>query len=119
MRFSKKRLGQQTRQEIYHNFYQLLADLQTPEEVKNFLTDFLTHAELISLVKRLAIVSMLEENYSYTDIKKSLRVSSATIATVAQMMQKKSRGFTLALKYLEADAWAGKTSQGISSFLRI
>lgn len=118
MRLSKQKISQETQQQIFSDFYQLLADLQKEEEVKTFLEDFLTKGELLSLTKRLAIAFMLEKEYSYGEIKKKLSVSSATIASVQEMMKKKSVGFALALKRLEAEQWADKTAQKISRFFK-
>ena len=52
-------------------------------------------------------------------IKKQLNVSSATIASVAESMQKKPQGFILALKNLQAETWANKTVKKITSVLGI
>lgn len=118
MRFSKKRLGSQTREEIIKDFYQVLADLHSDKETKTFLQDFLTEAELLSLAKRLAIAFMLEKGSAYGEIKKRLGVSSATIASVQEMMQKKSGGFALALKKIEAEKWAQDATQKVSNFFK-
>jgi TrpR-related protein YerC/YecD len=118
MRFSKKRINPHTRKELINNFVQVLADLRQAEEVKRFLEDFLTKAELLTLAKRLSIAFMLEKETPYQDIKDTLGVSSATIASVSDLMQKNPQGFKTALKRLEAEKWASGAAEKISHFFK-
>ena len=118
MRFSKKRISSQTKKELVDNFVQVLADLRQPQQAKRFLQDFLTKAELLTLAKRLAVAFMLEKDTPYGEIKKELGVSSATIASVTQMMQKNPEGFRTALQHLEAEKWASDLSGKISRFFK-
>lgn len=64
---------------------QLIADLKKPEEIYEFLGTFLTEAELSMFARRLEIIRRLEENESYLTIQRELKVSSATVAAVAQL----------------------------------
>ncbi len=111
MRFSKKKINLKLKQEIYNNFYRLLASLDEPQQIQKFLTSYMKRSEELALVKRLGIAIMLENETPYQVIKKKLAVSSATIANVQEMMQKKPAGFILALKKIDADRWAEKTSK--------
>lgn len=95
---------------------QTISDIKTPEEAYQFLTDFLTPAEFESFAKRLAISYWLKKGRSYTNIKNNLKVSSATIAEVANTM--KSKGFGQALKKLEAEEWANQWAEKIKKFVR-
>jgi uncharacterized protein YerC len=79
----------------------VLADLKHPKQVREFLTAFLTETELTVLSKRLAILSELENKASYDTIKDKLKVSSATISTVAE--QRQETGLQLALKIIDQD----------------
>ncbi len=118
MRASKNKLNPKVERRFFETFYQLLADFQKKEETEIFLKNFLTRSELLTLSKRLAVSLMLEKGLSYAKIKERVKVSSATIASVAEMMQKKPKGFALALKRIEAEDWADKTAQKISNFFK-
>ncbi len=108
MQISKRRINQNLESEVFYTLYQLLADLKTSQEVKTFLEDILGKSELTVMAKRLAIAHYLDRNRSYQNIKDNLKVSSATIATVDKL--RKSEGFQLALKRIEAERWASEWS---------
>lgn len=118
MRSSTRKLNPKLKKKITANFVSTLADLKTSEEVKLFLESFFTETEFISYAKRLSVAIMLEKNVSYAEIKKKILVSSATIATIQEAMQKKPKGFALALEKLEAEDWANSMANKISSFLK-
>jgi hypothetical protein len=62
----------------------------------------------------LAISYWLRKGRSYENIRANLKVSSATIACVVEMMKK--RGFGEALEVLEAEEWAKVWSEKIKGF---
>jgi uncharacterized protein YerC len=51
-------------------------------------SDLLTYTERIMLAKRLAILCMLGEGYSFEDIQETLRVSPSTVGRLWQATQK-------------------------------
>lgn len=118
MQVSKTKLERKVKKEVFDDFYQVLADLRKKENAKIFCQNFLTKAEQTILAKRLAISYSLEKNKSYDEIKKKLRVSSATIANVDKMMSKGKKGFALALGKIEADRWASELAKKISKKLK-
>jgi uncharacterized protein YerC len=104
MQVSNRKLNATLEKQILPVFYQSLADLRTPEEVETVLSGLLTETERTALAKRLAIASYLEKGRSYENIRDTLKVSSATIASVAEHMG--DPGFRLALDKIKAEAWA-------------
>lgn len=66
---------------------QLLSDLKKPESIFEFLGTFLTEAEYSMMARRLEIIRRLEDNQSYLTIQRDLKVSSATVAAVAQLRE--------------------------------
>lgn len=115
MQLSDKKLSKKTRQKLFFRLYQVLADLNSPQEVESFLDSVLTPTEQTAVAKRLAIAWHLKNNRSYDEIMQIVKVSSATIASVQKMLE--SESFKLALKKIEADIWAEKTSKKISQAL--
>ncbi|MFC1711155.1 YerC/YecD family TrpR-related protein [Patescibacteria group bacterium] len=117
MQVSKSRLKKEVKKRIFNTFYQAVGDIKNSKEAQLFVSDFLTEMEKITLAKRLMVAYLLEKGKSYEFIKKEIRVSSATIASVDKMMGKKSRGFALVLKKIEADQWASNTAKKVSKFV--
>ena len=115
MQLSKQGVDEHIEQEMLDNFLQIIADIRTPQEAHLFLSGLLTDVELITFIKRIAIVQRLNQGDSYDAIRDLLKVSSATIAT----MQSRSNheGILLALKKIEADKWAEKWTKRILDLL--
>jgi len=116
MRISQQKLNPSLKKEIKRTLVLALSDFKGEKEVDLFLADFLTDSEFESFAKRLAIAYWLKKGRSYENIRKNLRVSSATIANVQSMMDKD--GFKLALKKIEAEEWASAWAQKIQKVLK-
>jgi len=106
MRISQEKINKNLQKEILGIFFQLIADLKTPQESKVFLDDLLSPIEVEAIAKRIAIAHYLVRGRSYQNIKDNLKVSSATIAAVDKM--RSSKGLQLALKKIEAERWASE-----------
>ncbi len=115
VQISKQKLNKSLEDQIFEIFSQVLADTNTKEQAKALLEDFLTKTEKTTLAKRLAVAHYLERGRSYENIKNTLKVSSATIASVQRMMR--LQGFDLLLQKITADQWADKWSKKISKTL--
>jgi len=75
------------KQEYYQRIFELLSSsiskLDSQTKVQNFFQDFFTPTEKIMFAKRISIAYLLARNYSYREISQILKVSTATVATVA------------------------------------
>ena len=118
MQIAKNKLNPQIEKQIKNLLSQVIADLKNHHNVKIFLRDFLTPSEYLVLSKRLAIILYLEKNKSYKEIRRALKVSSATIASVQAMLEQQSEGFILALRCLKSEAWANEWAEKISKFFQ-
>jgi uncharacterized protein YerC len=116
MRTSGQKLNQSLERQIIKTLAQTVADFHDPEEAANFIKDFFTQSELETFSKRLAVGYWLKKGRSYTNIKQNLKVSSATIAEVSNMM--KREGFKLAIKMTEAEEWANVWAEKIKKFTK-
>jgi len=116
MQISSKKLSRNFEKQIFQVFYQLMADLKDPEEVKIFFKDFLNEASRLRLAKRLMIALYLDKKRSYEEIKDQLNVSSSTVADVYKDLG--NPGLQLALKKVKAEEWAEKWSKKISTTLQ-
>ena len=116
MRTSEQKLTPSLKRQIIKTFIQAVADLKDYDETDIFIKDFFTKAETETFAKRLAIAYWLKKKRSYTNIKNNLKVSSATIAEVSSLMERK--GFKLIVKKIEAEEWASKWNQKIRRFIK-
>jgi len=116
MRTSEKNFNPSLKKEVLRMLSQTICDLKDPQESDLFLSDFLTESEYEAFSKRLAIAYWLKKGRSYNNIKENLKVSSATIASVQQTMEKP--GFKLAIKNIEAEEWANVWADKIKKIVR-
>ena len=115
MRISEKKIHPSLLKQVQGMLFQALADMKSPKETAALMNDFFTSAESEVFTKRLAIAYWLKKGRTYANIKKNLKVSSATIANVQEMMQKP--GFELLLKKVEAEEWASKWAERIKNLV--
>jgi len=113
MRTSLQKLNKKTDLKIQQTFLQLLADLRSFQETKQFFQAFFTPAEQSIFAKRLAIAVHLKQGQSYQQIKDSLKVSSATISKTRDSLG--SLGFALIFKKIIADQWASHWAKKLLS----
>src|SRR5215467_8232406 len=78
-----------------------LAALKTPEEVRAFLRDLCTPAEIQAMADRWAVVEPLERRISYREIHRMTGVSVTTIGRVARFLTGGNGGYTMAARRLE------------------
>ncbi len=116
MKASSRKLNESLKRQLKKTFAQVLVDIKSPEEMDQFLSDFLTINEYEIFAKRLAVSYWLKKGRSYDNIKKNLKVSSATVAAIQNEMKKE--GFQKALKTIEAEEWSNQWAEKIKKFTR-
>ena len=115
MRTSQIKINSILKSRITTTFAQTLADFKSAKEVEMFLKDFLSDTEVETYSKRLAVAYWLKKGRSYANIKQNLKVSSATIASVQESLNRP--GVKLALKKMEAEEWANVWADKIKRFV--
>lgn len=110
-----KVMNKQIETQVYKILYQVLADAKTDVDMELILKAVMTEGELSAVAKRLAIAVFLDKGQSYEHIKDILKVSTATIASVAENMNK--RGMQMALLRVKAEEWADVWSIRLSRAL--
>lgn len=115
MKTSSRQMNPNIQNQVYKILYQVLADAKNEIEVEQMLAALMSETETLALAKRLAIAVFLDKGHSYEHIKEVLKVSSATIATVSDSMNK--RGMQIAIAKVKADEWAEVWSAKISKAL--
>jgi TrpR-related protein YerC/YecD len=72
--------------------------LETAQEVKQFLEDLCTPAEIEAMVDRWRVAQLLTEGLSYRDIRDMTQVSVTTIGRVARFIDHGTGGYRTALE---------------------
>jgi TrpR-related protein YerC/YecD len=80
--------------------------LETPEEVRDFLADLCTPAEVRAFVERLEVARLLDQgDLSYRQIAEQAGASTTTVVRVARFLKEMPyKGYRRALDRLKADA---------------
>jgi uncharacterized protein YerC len=112
MRVSSQKINQKVEKEALSLLYQVIADTRRVDETEKLLKGLLSEAELFSIAKRIAVAKYLKEGLSYTEIKKKLKVSSATVSQIQSQIQT-DPGFQIVLEKIETEQWAEKWEKKI------
>lgn len=115
MKKSTQPMNKKIESQVYKILYQVLGDAKNEVDVEITLKALMTENELSAVAKRLAIAVFLDKRQSYEHIKDVLKVSTATIASVAENMNK--RGIQMALAKVKAEEWADVWSIRLSRAL--
>ncbi len=78
-----------------------MATLSSPEEVRAFLVDLTTPAELEALADRWRVVPLLLAGVAYREIHDRTAVSVTTIGRVARFLASEEGGYRLAAQRLQ------------------
>lgn len=116
MQLSSNPLNKNIEKQLSEMFYGILAELQRPEELKMVLKDLLTDGERVAILKRMGIAVYLDKGRNYEDIKNNIKVSSATIASVAENVG--NPGWQEMIKRIKAEEWANEWSAKITERFR-
>lgn len=116
MQLSKNKINKNLNLQLRNMFLGVLAEMKSPEEIELVLQDLLTETERAAVLKRLGIAIYLDKRRSYEDIKNNIKVSSATIATVAETLG--NPGIQEVLRRIKADEWAKETSGKIMKSIK-
>lgn len=84
------------------NLCAALAALETPEEVRAFLRDLCTPAEIQAMADRWAVVDHLKRRVPYREIQRVTGVSVVTIGRVARFLLSGHGGYETAARRLAA-----------------
>ena len=81
-----------------------LVSLESPREVRAFLEDLCTPAELEAMVDRWRVAQLLDQGLSYRDIREQTSVSVTTIGRVARFIDMGTGGYRTVLDRLDSDS---------------
>jgi len=84
---SKKKLKQEIFEEIHKSFLKALSRSGRSNSIEFFSSQFFTKTERIMFAKRLAIIALLQKEFSYYKIENLLKVSPSTVARIDNNLQ--------------------------------
>jgi len=74
--------------------------LENSQEMRQFLEDLCTPAEIEAMVDRWRVAQLVNQGYSYRDIREITEVSVTTIGRVARFMEMGTGGYRTVLERL-------------------
>lgn len=93
-RISKHPNEKMIENKVYKIFINSIKNINQTVGVVSFLNDLLSPQERIMLAKRIGVAYLLlQDKYTYEDIKKTLRVSLGTIAKIHAVLAVQGEGF--------------------------
>lgn len=116
MQLSQTPINKTLEKQLGEMFYQVLAEIDSPEELSTIFEDVLTEGERIAVLKRLGIALYLDKGRSYEDVKNNIKVSSATIATVAENLG--NSGWQEIIRRVKAEEWASDWTEKITGGIK-
>jgi len=81
---------------------EVLISIGDQTTMQNFLRDVMTEKEITEMGARLEAAKMLTNGRTYTDITKSTKLSSRTVARISDWLQNGCNGYAAAIKLLSA-----------------
>ena len=80
--------------------FTVLANLDSKEEIRQFLEDLCTVKEILDMAQRLDVAVLLEQGVNYQTISQQVNVSTATISRVSKCLNYGSGGYRNVLEKL-------------------
>jgi len=96
------KLGPRRNPEAEKRLCEALLTLKTADEVRRFLLDLCTPAELQAMADRWVVVRLLRKSRPYREIHEETGVSVTTIGRVARFLAQGNGGYKLAMERLGA-----------------
>lgn len=99
-RISKRKIDSLLEKRMYELFWDYIAELRSPGNVHEFLSDLFTRTERITLAKRLSVAILLAKGYTFDEIDDFLKVSKGTITTIARQVASGAPGYEKAIRHV-------------------
>lgn len=113
---SSKRVKKDIFKRMTNEFVNMLSDLKSKEEIREFIKELLTPTERIMLAKRLAIIMMLKKGYPFHVIERTLKISSSTSIRFWKII--KMNDFSVIMKNIQKERAKKKFWEEIEILLR-
>ncbi len=98
---SRNKLSKKAERELTNTLNLALTKVTNGEDMQIFLDVLFTPTEKLMLAKRLAIIVLLKESFSDTQIADSLHLTRITVAKMRLFYELRGQGFEVALRKLQ------------------
>lgn len=95
----RRTAGPDVHQQALAELASAMAGLRTPAQMRAFLEDLCTPAELEAMTDRWRVVPLLLEGVPYREIHDQTLVSVTTIGRVARTLERGAGGYALAIRH--------------------
>ena len=99
-RISKRRIDPEIEDRIFEIFWEYLASLKMPLQIKEFLVSLLSQTEQVMLSKRLAIALLLSKGFNFEEIDETIKVSKSTVGMINRQMLAGVSGYQRAVEHI-------------------
>ena len=93
-------MDQTENQDKIQQLYQLIADIQNPEDIGALFDDLCTRKEVVNMAERVFAARLLMEGNTYNQVMARANISSATLSRVSRCVQY-GNGYSRLLKNRE------------------
>ena len=100
---SKIKLNNKNQEALIKNLEVILTKINKSDDMEYFLTSLLTTTEKLMLAKRIAIVILLKEGVSESNISNALHVTRVTVSRMQYFFESRGQGYEIAIKILEKE----------------
>ena len=97
---SRIKLNKQVEDKLIDSLETVLTKASKKDEMNKFLFSLMTHTEKLMLAKRLAVVILLKEGLSQSEISRALNITRVTVNKMELLFETRREGYTIALRIL-------------------
>jgi len=98
---SKIKLDKKTEEKLVTTFKLILTKINRYPKMDSFITTLLTPTERLMLAKRIAIIILLRENLSDSQIAVALHVTRVTVSRMRFFVEARGEGYEVVFQVLE------------------
>lgn len=98
---SRHKLSPKIEAELYEKLTSVLTAINKQSDTELFLSALLTNTEKVMLAKRLAIIVLVEEGLTDSEIAQTLHITRITIAKMRYFYEARGEGYKIAIRELE------------------
>jgi len=110
---SRRKLSTTTEKKLIESLNLVLSSIKERDAMVMFLDALLTDTEKLMLAKRLAMVIMLDQRQSDSQIADALNVTRVTVSRIRYFYEARGEGYNIALEKIKND----EQLQGINTLL--
>ncbi len=116
---SRNKLPNNIEKQLISNFNSVMSSISQKDKMLAFLDSLLTNTERLMLAKRLAVVVLVSEGKSDTEISNSLHITRMTVAKIRYFYEARAKeGFDIALKELGSQKMKKEVGEFLASLTR-